>query len=313
MVRTPSFKIEVNGADKTLELLPYFVGLEFSDDVDDEADGFNIKFAGVGFNAPSFKDKFKVWIGYKETGLFFIGSFTVLKVRLDFEAMETDITATPVDFGSKIKEKRTTTYEKTNIKGILTRIGGRHKLKVKCDIPNDTVKHKNQTDKSDLEFLQELATARGVSFAIKNDTIIFTPKGAKKKGLPLFVVDSKETKGLSFEMVNKTVYGSCVATWKDTKTNKDLSVSIGASKPVLQIKSTYKDKDEAKMKALSSLEEANRGLVTGSFNFEGMNIIAGGRLRIEGLPSGWNSEFMIKRVRHSLNDGGYDVSVEFEN
>lgn len=185
MVKTPTFKIEVNGVDKTLELLPYFVGLEFSDDVDDEADGFTIRFAGVGFVAPSFKDKFRVWLGYRETGLWFIGSFTVLKVRLDFEAMETDITATPVDFGSEIKEKRTTTYENTNIKGILTTIGGRHHLKVKCDIPNDTVKHKNQMDKSDLEFLQELATDRGVSFAIKNDTIIFTPKGAKKRGFAL--------------------------------------------------------------------------------------------------------------------------------
>lgn len=127
------------------------------------------------------------------------------------------------------------------------------------------------------------------------------------------MVEAGETKGLSFEMVNKTVYGSCTATWKDTKTNKDLSVSVGAGKPVLQIKSTYKDKDDAKMKALSGLEEANRGLVTGSFCFEGMNIIAGGRLKLEGLPGGWNSDFSIKRVRHTLNDGGYDVSVEFEN
>ncbi len=314
MVRHPDFRILVNDKDVTESLRPYLVDIEYTDDIDDEADGFSIKFQGKEFIPPSFKDVLKVWIGYQDN-LWFIGSFIVLKPRLEYETMEVVVTATPVDFGSDIKEKRTMAYENVTLDQILHKIASRYKLGIKNSFPKRSYKHKSQTNQSDLDFMQRLAKESGATFAIKNNMIIFRPKnGSDGDGeLPSFTIDAKNTKGLWLETLDKTAYGSCVASWHSTKENKTKSVTVGKGSPVLHIKSTFKDESDARMKALARLDESRRGEARGGFECEGMNVIAGSRMSLSNLPPGWPSSFGVKQARHVWGEGGYTVSVELEN
>lgn len=314
MVKHPDFKIIVNDKDVTESLRSYLVSIEYSDDIDNEADGLTLRFQGENFIPPSFNDSLKVWLGYVGD-LWYIGSFSVLKSRIEFETLEVEVTATPVDFGSDIKEKRTMSYDNCTLDQILHKIAARYKLSIKNSFPKRAYKHKSQTDQSDLDFMQRLAKESGATFAIKNNTIIFRPKNGSDgdKELPSFTIDAKNTKGLWFETLDKTAYGSCTASWRDTKSNKTKSVTVGKGKPVLHIKSTFKDESDARMKAIARLDESKRGQSRGGFECEGMNIVAGSKVQLSNLPPGWLSSFGIKQVRHSWGEGGYTVSVEIEN
>lgn len=314
MVKVPDLKLIANGKNVTESLQPHLVSIEYSDDIDDSADGFTIKFQGEAFTPPSFKDTLKVWLGY--TGdLWYIGSFSVLKSRLEYETMQIDVTATPVNFGSEIKEKRTESFDNVTLDQILHKIASRHGLKVKNSFPKHAYSHKSHTNTSDLEFMRRLAKELGATFAIKNDTILFRPKkgGDKDSELPTIDIDSKGTKGLYLEQLDKTVYGSAKASWHSTKENKTKSVTVGTGKPVLQMKGSYKGESDARTKAKAALEAANRGTVRGGFTIEGVNVIAGAKMNLSNLPPGWPSSFSIKQVRHSWDEGGYTISVEFEN
>lgn len=314
MVKHPDFKLIANGKDVTEALRPYLVSIEYTDDIDDTADGFAIKFQGEHFTPPSFKDTLKVWLGYQGE-LWYIGSFSVLKSRLEYETMEVEVTATPVNFGSAIKEKRTESFDNVTLDQILHKIGKRHGLKVKNSFPKHSYSHKSHTNTSDLEFMRRLAKELGATFAIKNDTILFRPKkgGDNDSELPSLSINAAKTKGLSLETLDKTVYGSAIASWHSTKENKTKRVSVGSGKPVLHLKGSFKNESDARVKAKAALESSNRGNVRGSFDYEGINVIAGAKMKLSNLPPGWPSEFGIKQVRHSWNDGGYTVNVEFEN
>jgi phage protein D len=314
MVKHPDLQITANGKDVTDSLKQYLIGIEYTDDIDNEADGFTIKFQGENFTPPSFKDILKVWLGYREN-LWYIGSFSVLKSRLEYETMEVEVTATPVDFGSDAKEKRTTSYDNVTLDQVLQKIGARHGLSVKNSFPKHSYSHKSQTNESDLVFMRRLARELGATFAIKNNTILFRPKkgSENEKELPSIVIDSKNTKSLWFETLDKTVYKSATASWHSTKENKTKSVTVGSGKPVLQVRGSFKSESDARTKAKAKLEASNRGTIRGGFEYEGSNIIAGAKIDLTNLPAGWPSSFSIKQVRHSWGDGGYTVSIEFEN
>lgn len=314
MVKVPDFKLIANGKDATESLRPYLISIEYTDDIDDSADGFSIKFQGENFTPPSFKDTLKVWLGY-EGDLWYIGSFSVLKPRLEYETMEVEVTATPVNFGSGIKEKRTESFDNVTLDQILHKIAARHGLKVKNSFPKHSYSHKSHTNTSDLEFMRRLAKELGATFAIKNDTILFRPKngGDQNSELPIIEIDAAQTKGLSIEILDKTSYGSAKASWHSTKENKTKSIIVGSGKPVLHLKGSFKGDSDARTKAKAKLEAANRGTARGGFEYEGMNVISGAKMKLSNLPPGWPSQFGINQVRHSYSDSGYTVNVEFEN
>jgi len=313
-IKHPSFRLVVNGNDVTSSLKKYILGIEYTDDVDNEADGFTIRFQGEAFNPPSYKDVLKVWLGY-EGDLWHIGSFSVLKSRIEYETMEVSVTATPVNFSTQIKEKRTTSYENASLNQVLGKIAKRHDLSVKNSFDDHFFTHKSQSDESDLAFMRRLASEMGATFAIKNDTILFRPKkgGDKESELPSFSVDAGRTKDLYLEQLDKTQYSAAKASWQSTKENKVMSVTVGNGSPVLNVHGTFQNEAEARIKAKAKLAEANRGTVRGGFEHEGTNIIAGGKVVIKNLPRSWGSEFSIRQVRHSWNDKGYIVKVEFES
>lgn len=163
--------------------------------------------------------------------------------------------------------------------------------------------------------MKRLAKEIGATFAVKNNTIIFAPKNKtdQEKEMVTITLDVSQVSGLNFETLDKTKYLSAKASWRSTKDNKTLSVTVGKGSPCLNIHGHFKTESEAKTIAKSRLESTNRGTLRGSFDVEGMNIIAGSKVSFTGLPIGWANSFGVKNVRHSWGDSGYSCSVEIEN
>ena len=309
---TPVFKIEANGEDITEALLKNSAVISFSDEDGFAADELRLEVFGE-FKRPEYKDELKLWLGYKESGIYYCGLFSVQSSAKKRGGMT--VTATGADFTGELKKKRNRSFENMSIAAIVQEIAGSYGLGIKCDFDDLYLQHTAQTNESDLNLLNRLAKDYNAIFSIKNNTLVFKKriKGeTRADDLPLFEVEESECERWEIKHSNRTMYRSCRAIWHDTKENKIKKIVSGAGKPELVLKGSFRTEAEAKSKADAKLQTANRGTVTGNITIRGQDIRAGGVLKLNGFGSD-DGEYTIKSVLHTLDETGYKVLVEFEN
>ncbi|MBE0491097.1 MAG: hypothetical protein IBX44_02475 [Sulfurospirillum sp.] len=305
MELTPIFRVEVNSSDVTDVLQKNMISLEVSDEEGVLSDEVTLKVAGA-YTRPLYGDELKLWLGYEESGLEFLGTYKVQTTsRKNREVLS--IKATAVDFGGELKRKKTRDFKDMSYKALCEQIAREHSLDVLCDFDAD-FSYFAQHDESDLAFLMRLAKDVNQIFSIKNNTLFF---GAKKQEKLSYGVDYDDCISLDITHSNKTKYGSVKATWRDTKSNTDKEVSYGDENPTLEIQGSFKDENEALLKAKARLERANKGTITGSLEMMGRVMFAGGTLHVSGSYD--DGIYGIMRVSHRFDGGGFTTTVEFEN
>ncbi|MEN4053766.1 contractile injection system protein, VgrG/Pvc8 family [Sulfurimonas sp. NWX79] len=308
---TPLFKIEANGADVTAQLQKDLSSISFSDEDGNQSDEITLKVAG-NFKRPKYQDEIKLWLGYEEVGLFYCGVFKVQSTQRDKYSLS--ISATGADFSSALKQKRDTSYEKVSLKDVAQIVASRHELKLKSDFEDMLMPHLSQTNESDLHMMKRLAKDYNGIFSIKNGTLVFLKRIKENMAsdkLPVFEIDVSECDSYSIKHSDKTIYGACEASWHDTKENIVKSVTVGSGEPVLKLKGNFKTPAEAKAKAEAKLQNANRGVKSGTISMYGKEIYAGGMLKLSGAGED-DGEYSIKSVNHTF-DSGWKMSIEIEN
>ena len=304
---TPDFKVEVNGKDVTANVKKHLVSLSLKDEAGDATDELTLNFDNL-FKRPKYKDKIKVWLGYR-TGLYYCGSFLVQTTEKNQNSLR--VRATSTNFTTEIKKKRNRSYENISLCDLIKKIADRNGLKYRCNFNDVFFKHLAQTDESDLNLLNRIAKMYNATFNIKNETLIFIKKQGDGNNLPVFELDKKNVSSYSIKYANKTLYKSVKAVFHDTKENKVKEVVFGSGEPQYVLQDTFKDESEALKRAEGIMDLLNSGIKSGNLTMDGMNIIAGAKLKLNGFGED-DGEYSIKRVTHSLNGSGYTVRVEFE-
>lgn len=315
MELTPIFAIQANGTDVTSHIAKNLIDLQFKDEDGNVSDELTINVYG-DFQRPKYQDELKLWLGYKESGVFYCGLFKVqTSERIDNHILK--ITATGADFGDSIKQKKSRSFEKMSIKALCEQIASHNGLRLNSDYDDVFISHQAQNNESDLHFLKRLAEELNAIFSIKNNVLIFLKKqknGKKNDALPEFFIDAKKVSSLTIKHSNKLLYYSCKAVWHDTKDNIKKEVIVGSGAPQLVIEGSFKDKADAKIKAEAKLQKANQGIKSGSFSCAGVEIYAGGKLTLSNTLGGEDDgTYSIKSVSHTFSSSGWETSVEFEN
>ena len=307
---TPVLRILANDKDVTEHIAKNLISLSFKDEAGIVSDEITLSVYGT-FKRPKYKDKLKLWLGYKESGLWYCGSFSVQSSERTESS--TTITATGVDFSGGLKKKKNRAWEKMSLKEIVEKIAGEHGLSAICDYGEIKITYTGQHDISDLAFLKKLAKDFDAVFNVKDNQIIFLRKGNEGKStIPKASISLSECSSYRIKYSNKTLYGSCKAVWHDTKENTIKEVVVGSGEgEQIKLEQSFKNAAEAKEKAKAKLERANSGIVSGSLEIYGSKVFAGGILSLSnaGEDSG---EYRIKSVNHSLSADSFSTSVEFE-
>lgn len=308
-------RLEANGKDVTNIINQDASKVSFHDEDGTQADEIKLTIEGE-FKRPQYKDELKLWIG-TEKQMMYCGLFAVQNsTSKSGNTACIEISATAVDFNGDLKVKRSKSYENISIKQIASLIATRHSLDLKSDFDDIYIQHLEQTDESDLHFLKRMADEYNALFAIKNNSLIFKKKikGDKKnEDLPRYYLEKKDNTNIDIQSTNKEQYGSCVASWWDTKENKQKSVTVGKGEPVKHIKDSFESMADAKAKAQASLQKANSKTKIGTISTSGFTLYAGGILVIKGTLED-DGEYHIKTADHSLStDSGWTVSIEIEN
>jgi phage protein D len=251
---------------------------------------------------PADEDKIKLWIEGVFYGLFLVDTTETNDLN------QLIITATSANFSQSLKTKQNRNFKKTTLHDIIKKIAKVHELKTKLDFPNISYENLVQEKESDLHFLNRLAEKYGAIFSIKNDTIVFVKRGTD---LPIFIVDLNKCKPWNIKHISKEKYNSCTATWRETKNNKNKSVTIGSEKPILKITGNYLSDDEAKLVASAKLEEAKRGTLEGSFSKKGEYLSAGSNLLIINSKQD-DGEYTLGVVTTTVSFRGFRVEAEIK-
>jgi len=305
----PDYKLTLSGNTVKKE---YVKTITFKDEIDNKSDEITVTTTRE-FPRPSFGDVVTLDLGYKDSGLIFVGKFFVQSSTITNQYLS--FRATGADWTDEIKKRKNRKWESIDIGGIVGKIAGEHGLGVKCD-KSHFFKHEAQAHESDMHFLHRLAKFLDATLSVKNATILFLDKTTPK---PRYTCNMKEAISSSIELVNKTKYKSAKMTYRDAKKNKDITVTVGSGSPVLELKKSLDTfsknnttlKEVAKTHAQNQLNLANVGTVRGRVKVEGTTSPkAGGEIEITNSKYD-DGVYKIKRVTHSVM--GWVTDVEFEN
>lgn len=309
MVATPTYKIVVNGIDKTTNLQHKVSTIEFIDKDGGESDEIRLTIAGI-YQRPSYEDEIRLWIGYTGQPLFYCGLFLVQSTTKK-NSQTIEISATGANFSRSLKVKRDASYESMTLGALTEMVARRHGLDHKSDMYDINIVHIAQTNESDLHLLKRLASDFDAIFSVKNGVLLFRRRESAGGEQPRYTLSATECSEISVKHTNKTIYQSCRASWHDTALNEVKSVMIGTGEPRLEIESQYKDAAEATAKAQAKLNKANRGKKSGSLTISGKAIRAGGIFILTGYGDD-EGEYSIKSATHKIGKK-WVTSLEFEN
>jgi uncharacterized protein len=315
MELSPIFKIEANGIDVTRALQKNIMSIHLEDYDGENSDRLTLKISGL-WARPRYEDELRLWFGYKDKGLFYMGRFKVLSTeREDNNVLTVD--ATGIAFSKTLKVKKDRSFEKTCVKDIAKLIADEHKLDLRCDVEM-CVDYYPQHNESDMSFLNTMSKKFNLVFGIKNDTLILLRKKDEKNNsndsLPVFDIHVKDVMpGMRIKHASRTIYSGVEVIYRDTKENKDQRVFVGSEEgAILRIEGSFESDDDATNVAKAKLARSNSGTVVGSLKLHGSAIYAGAMIKISGSIED-DREYSIKKVKHAFDNKGWITSIDFEN
>lgn len=256
--RTPACRVTLDGIDITANLIPAPFGmvlegggvalpgglrsggpllaLTVTDNEDRKSDSVELSIDNRDYYAaPQKGSRFKVWLGYVETGLVEMGTFQVESWTKRGPPRELAISAKAAGFGTPIKAKRSRSYHGKTAGAIIQQIAGYYGFGtiIHSTIESLPIGHIDQSNESDVHFLTRLAGRVGARFKIANDTIIFNDASGKTQpnGGDASSVDWKLSDVVSWsaEGSERGSYDKASAYYQDTAKGKRAKVSTDGS------------------------------------------------------------------------------------
>jgi uncharacterized protein len=264
-----------------------------------------------------------VAMGYRETGLSFMGLFTIDTVTLSGWPQQMEIQAKSMDFTKLMKEQRSKHYDKKTLGDICDEIAGRHGLVNGCVGTMAQLKYDSvgQTEESDAHFLQAMADAHDGVFGVKNGVLILRKKAENLQGFAI-VTRPGNVMDYQFSFVDRNAHQGGEADWWDRKEAKRQRTKRygkpGAGRGPSPAKSRVanletngeiiaEDRAQSRINSLARAEKHLSMTVVGSqyLRAEMILIVAGVRPVVDGA-------YRIKSVVHSLTGDGYKTNIEAE-
>jgi phage protein D len=344
MVKKPAFKLLSDKKDITELLTASLISLNYEDKKDEEADELSFVVHGLYKNKP-FGTNVELKLGMDDK-LVHYGNFFIQTIAKDYVNNTTEVRATSVDFNTQQKERKTETWQDTNLKEITRKIAENNGMgyTVESEVEKSLVSKVLQENATDLGFLTVLASQRGFFLTVK-DNIIIIRKHLDTSSKHDQNADLKQDKtvkiselySLSVTEANRDVYGTVLTLWHNVDTNERRGFYVGYNKGTGKIdvvdSPAYKFDEkgegtvvdpatttiytietaqpksfaEAFEMAKAKLEELQRGGKEGSFTTEGQEIRTGQILKIEKIGI-----VTVTNVSHSLTPSGYTITVSFE-
>ncbi|MBD8890886.1 contractile injection system protein, VgrG/Pvc8 family [Roseibium litorale] len=292
-----------------------------TDEAGIKSDACDLEFARSALSAPPPPGSpILIAFGYKESGLGQIWRFVVDEAETSGSKSGghlIKVSGTAADMTQGFKEERTESYDNKTIGQIVKTIAGRNKLQpvVSQKLASVMIKHRDQTQESDLHFLQGLARDYGATVKAAEGKLAFLEKRSGQSaggsaldalGVPTFLITDYRWRG-----AKRGEFKSVRAAWHDQKEAKKKYEEAGSGKPQKTLKRTFPDQEAAKKAAEAELRET-ASTAEISLTLPGNPIIRAERpIFLPPIQPELVGQWIVTRAVHRCSkSGGYTTDVE---
>lgn len=317
----PRFRIETSGRDVTGEIAASNIALSIKDEAGTTSDTLELTISDPnGQLAPPRKGQpLRPHIGYGEA-LRDMGEFIIDEVRVAGPPDIITVSAKAADFLGALKARKTRNWTGQTIGEIVKTIADEHGLTPAVDgvYKAYPIKHRDQTDESDLNFLTRLAADIGAVAKPLDGRLVFANKGQAKatSGMQLPVTALAESELVTWEVTNaeRGQYGQIIARWRDNETAETKSITLGNSDGTSQpLPRIYESEALATSAAEAALKRIRQSEAKLSASVPGrVDLQAEGPLELSHRRADVAGRWIVQRVTHSMSGSGFVSHFEAE-
>ena len=315
------------GKDISRDIAPYLLTFTFTDNAGGKADDLSL----------TMQDKSGTWLRDWLPSKGDIITAAIVQEKLDrtqllpcgsFTVDQIDYSESPATFSIKgvsasvkksiAQQKRSQSWENITLSQIITDIAAKNQLALFIDADaGQTISRIDQTEQSDLDFLQNLCADYGLTVKIQNDRIVVydLAKYEEKDAVKVITRGDKDILSVRFSSKTAKVYKSAKVKYHDPVQDEDyeaeeLDDDVEGSERELEIYERVESQSDAQRVAQQRLASANRQEVTGSISLVGdIGLAAGLTVTLSGYGM-FSGKHFINKATHSVGNSGYTVSLE---
>jgi phage protein D len=338
---TPTFKITVSGKDITSDVSGRLVQMEWSDGVEEKSDSLQLTLEDHDerLSVPKKGAKIELSVGYNNK-LQKVGTYTVDEAEIQGPPDHLSIRAQAAPFvdksGKSATARRSKSWENTTLGDIAKTVASNLGVQDSVDptLAAVPITNEQQVNESDTNFILRLVRRHGGYLKFVQDRMVIAEEGSGTGtgGASLTVTLDKsdvstwkmksggKTEGLKNVRVQYHDYATGETKEVEAEITKPASASQFSDVPWLASEeNTYTpptpaaSEEEAKAVAKTTAKRIARSTRSFELTLPGrLDVVAGGKVKLEGFREGVNGEWLVKNVRHRLDSGGWSMTVTGE-
>lgn len=319
----PAFKITADKKDVTALIAERLISINITDETGLVSDTCEILLDNRDekLEIPPRGAVLEVLLGYEDKPLTKMGSYIVDDVEVSAPPSQMRITGKASNtldknLSKKIKAPKSKSWHGYTLVGIITAIANNNNFKAAIDeyFKQIYISHLDQTDESDISFLNSLAQSYGAFTKLSLGRLLFFRRGTSisesGKELPTVKLSSKEISDWKLRVSDMEKFGKVIAKWHNFATGKEEDVFAGQGDPPYTMRYKFVSADRALEAAKAKLAEFKRGAENLNFSTSGNpKLSAENKIIITDIKYLKNKNWIITSVNHSVSDQGFVTQV----
>lgn len=325
----PAYRITANQANITATIDGRLKSIEVTDEAGFDSDTVEINLEDSDplnpIEFPSTGAELEVFLGY-EDDLQRMGLYIVDEIEVSGWPGEMVIRgrAAPYEASkggkSDLQTQKTRSWAKdTKLGDMVAKIAKEHGLEaaVAASLKSITLPHFDQTDESDISFLVRVVRKYDGMVKPGSGKLVVAKRGESKtvggKDMPTVTLDATDCSRWSMNKSVREADGTVVTFYHDRGAAKRKQVEVGSGDPVRRLRHNFPDQETATKAAQGELDKRARRRNKISLTMPGdPQLVAEAKLQLTGFRQGVPTDWLITRVHHHFQPGGYSCDVEAE-
>lgn len=319
----PTFKIIADKKDVTALIAQRLISINITDETGLISDTCEILLDNRDnvLEIPARGANLEISLGYEDTPLTKIGNYIVDDVEVSSPPSQMRITGKASnsqikDLSKKIKAPKSKSWHGYTLVGIITAIANNNGFKAAIDeyFKQIYISHLDQTDESDISFLNSLAKDYGAFVKLSLGRLLFFRRGTSVsesgKELPVIKLSENQLSDWKLRVSDLEKYGKVIAKWHNFATGKEEDVFYGSGDPAYTMRYKFVSAERALEAAKAKFAEFKRGAENLNFSAQGnASLSAENKIIITDIKYLKDKNWIISSVNHSLSDQGFITQV----
>jgi phage protein D len=322
--------IWMRGKNVTAVLSDYLTKVDYTDNVDGEADSIEIELENVDKRwqndwYPNKGDALRCAFGQRSLPLLMVGGFEIDQPRFSGPPSVVTIRALSAGVRKPVRTKEGKAFENKSLAQIVAHIAKKNKLKVVGKIPAVHIDRVTQIMERDVAFLQRLASQYGFAFKITGDKLVFTDRVEMRKQSAVMtfteadfshwdIVDQIKDVQKSMSLRTYDVNGKKVHRSHTDNVPADDEAGDHTSEDELRLTGRAGSASMTKRRGVAALAAANDDKVSGNVDLAvgDQRVVAGLVIQLADFGK-LSGQYIINRSKHSMSrSAGYTTNCEIK-